>query len=214
MRVRNFSKKKVTGRFASHKRKKMSHWESRTMEKEYMYLLDYDPDVLDYQEQPLKIKYLLEGSQHEYTPDLFVRRRYTKQIVEVKPEKDVPDKMNQIKFKAATLFCERHGYEFCVVTERHIHTQLQRNIKFLYRYARQTVSPAFRYLVQSKMQEAENWEMEVGRLAALLAGVVGKRDPLSYIYTLVYHRNLIIDMNVPITSSSKVALPMIKTGGI
>lgn len=59
-------------------------WYESLSERDYMYLLEIDPDVLSYSSQPLKIIYTLDNRQRRYTPDFLVERRRQKQIIEIK----------------------------------------------------------------------------------------------------------------------------------
>ena len=59
--------RKVIGKFPSIKNGRMVWWESQ-IERDYLYLLEIDPDVVSYEEQPLKIRYYLDGEPHLYTP--------------------------------------------------------------------------------------------------------------------------------------------------
>ncbi len=64
MRVRKFTNRgsttKVIGKFPSLKNGKPVWWESQ-LERDFLYLLEIDDDVVSYYEQPLRIPYRLNG---------------------------------------------------------------------------------------------------------------------------------------------------------
>src|SRR5215216_2118746 len=81
--------RRVVGKFPSVKpRRKLVHWESQ-LERDFYYLLEIDPNVVSFREQPLRIEYILNGKLHYYTPDVLVERKQKIQIVEVKPKSKV-----------------------------------------------------------------------------------------------------------------------------
>lgn len=74
MRVRKISSYgKAVGRFSSFKMKDLIHWES-SLERDYFFILEFDQQVIEYYEQPLKIEYIFENKKRTYTPDILVKR--------------------------------------------------------------------------------------------------------------------------------------------
>lgn len=110
------------------------------LEKEYMLLLDFDPRVVRYDAQPLRIA-LSRG--RSYVPDLLVSYDVGKSdspigcdLVEIKCmehlEKYADDYRE--KFEAATAYAAHRGWQFVIRTERDIRTPRLRAVKFLRRY--------------------------------------------------------------------------------
>lgn len=97
-----------------------------------MYLLEIDPDVIDYRSQPFKIQYFYQGKERSYTPDLAVKRTDRKQIVEIKPQNKVSSEKNQVLFSQIAPRCSEEGWEFIVVTDKAIRVKPKlNNIKTL-----------------------------------------------------------------------------------
>jgi hypothetical protein len=48
-------------------------WESQ-IERDYIYLLEIDTDVISYKSQPFFLNYMKEGKTRKYTPDFWVKR--------------------------------------------------------------------------------------------------------------------------------------------
>src|SRR5258708_7622835 len=87
-KIPKYGAQKNIGKFSSVKTGRIAWYES-LLERDYMYLLDFDPKVTYWHEQPLKFRYTLEGKTHWYTPDLEVHRDSKNQIVEVKSQHQV-----------------------------------------------------------------------------------------------------------------------------
>lgn len=134
-KITNGRYKKIIGLFAGLKMEQV-WWES-PVERDYIYLLEADPDVLKYYGQPLQVKYYIDGEEHIYTPDFLVIRTNSRQIIEVKPEDKANCEENSKLFEQVAKVCKRNGYEFIVVTDKMIRIEPKlRNIKLLYKYAR------------------------------------------------------------------------------
>ncbi len=111
-------------------------WYESLNERDYMYLLEIDPDVVSYRSQPLKISYTLNNQLRRYTPDFFVQRRSREQIVEIKPEKRLNQDQNLQLFQVMNSLGQSQGWEFIVITDKMIKKEpLLSNLKLLYRYA-------------------------------------------------------------------------------
>jgi hypothetical protein len=109
-----------------------------------MKYLDDHPEVIWWASEELIIPYYspIDNKKHRYFPD-FVAKMKRKDgtvmtyVIEVKPEiqtkkpeqkrktkKYIQESMtyivNQCKWKAATEFCKDHGWEFKIITEKHL----------------------------------------------------------------------------------------------
>jgi hypothetical protein len=110
----------------------MSSWELRAFQ-----FLDVNPHVKKWASEEIVIPYFnpLKAKVCKYYPDLYMEYvdkdgNYQKYLVEIKPEKEktltkkstLYDKamivQNQAKWEAAEQFCEQHGLEFMVLTEK------------------------------------------------------------------------------------------------
>jgi TnsA endonuclease N terminal len=117
-----------------------SSWECRVMT-----WLDNNSDILSWASEELIISYVspVDGRTHRYFPDFVIKVR-TKDgktktmVIEVKPERQTiaPEKkkrvtkqyinevvtygINTAKWKAAEEFCLDRGWEFKIITEKHL----------------------------------------------------------------------------------------------
>lgn len=111
-------------------------WYESLNERNYMYLLEIDPDVLSYSTQPFKISYISDDKVRQYTPDFLVQRQSKQQIVEIKPSCWLDDEKNARRFSVIASTLKAHGWEFVTITDEMMSRgSLLNNVKLLYRYA-------------------------------------------------------------------------------
>jgi hypothetical protein len=206
VRVRNITNNggnKLIGKFPSVKMGRVVWYES-LLERDFLYLLEIDPDVISYQEQPGWIYYTLDGKRHRYTPDLLVQRRHKKQIVEVKPKKRAEEEKYVRLFRIAGCACEKKGYEFKVATEETIRLQPRLNIaKLLYKYSRTPVHA---------QHQIRCHEFFTGRQEASLGEVIrffaSGNTEQRVVYALICRGVLAVDPMRPLTHDCVVRLPI------
>jgi hypothetical protein len=195
--------RKVIGKFPSIKMGKMVWWESQ-IERDHLYLVEFDTDVLSYEEQPLKIRYYIDGEAHIYTPDLRVVRTFKKQIVEVKDwESAQKDEYIEL-FRRVAPICQREGYEFVVVTDRDIRIQPRlNNIKLIYKYAKTPVTSVHQIHLYSSFSDSAALT-----LGEITRGFASKGIPGSVVYAFIYRGILSVDLMQPISPASAVQLSL------
>ncbi len=138
------SGRNIVGHFPSLKLGRMVAFES-LLERDLICLLDYEPSVEWFSEQPLVIRYQHSGQWRQYTPDFHVVHRVHNLLFECKPKRFVYDPKNQIKFEAARLWCQERGWAFDVVTDEHLASNWRvKNIKLLTQFARYSIEPEIR----------------------------------------------------------------------
>lgn len=117
-----------------------SSWEVRVMN-----WFDRNPDVIEWGSEELVIPYIspVDGRPHRYFPDFFVKvktkdGKVRTMVVEVKPDRETKEPkqrqrvtkqyieevvtygVNQAKWKYAEEYCLDRGWEFKVLTEKHL----------------------------------------------------------------------------------------------
>ena len=144
----------VIGRFPSLKMGRMIAFES-LLERDFIYLLDYDQQVERFEEQPLTIEYGFDDQQRHYTPDFYVMLAGHSVLVECKPEHFVNTDENQRKFVVAHDWCIQRGWEFRVVTDQQVRGGFRlQNIKQLTQYARLTLAAEARSRIDAFLRQA------------------------------------------------------------
>ena len=107
------------GKYYSKKLNRELYYKSSYELKAFM-LLDADPNVVDYEYEPLPIEYVKPGTNYNsnYLIDLKVIYADGRtELIEVKPKKRSYGEIEQAKSKAATEYCEQNGYAFKLWTE-------------------------------------------------------------------------------------------------
>jgi hypothetical protein len=202
--VSNRGRRNVIGYFPSLKMRRMVQFES-TLERDLIYLLDFDRRVTAFEEQPLKITYQHEGKTLSYTPDfqvVFAGSRTA--LLECKPRCFVGSEENQRKFSAAQAWCAVHGWQFHVVTEEQLRAGYRlQNVRLLTQHARHEVNVPLK-----------------GRIFAFLAGarqpvtigdVLGGVNPVNPnavimpIFHMAYHHELYLPLDdAPLSAQSTI----------
>ncbi|WP_408034619.1 TnsA endonuclease N-terminal domain-containing protein [Tenacibaculum aestuarii] len=139
-RVREIKLKKfsLSGQITSQKNNSIIQFES-SLERDYSILLEFQPNIKCYLEQPMIINYKEGKRGRKYIPDFFVQELDSEingRVVEVKYQKELFEKRDilKCKFEAARKFCFENNLKFEVVTENEIRTEYLKNCKFLWKY--------------------------------------------------------------------------------
>lgn len=156
----------VTGRLASTKNQRLVGFES-TLEKDFLLLLEFAPDVSGFDEQPITICYRdAHGQPRRYTPDVLVRfhapDRPT-ELYEVKYRDDLRQNwaVYRPKFKAAWRYARQQRWRFRWVTEREVRTPRLSNARFLRRFRALNPPESDRALLLSMLAQARATTPEV-----------------------------------------------------
>lgn len=175
----NFGGTHMLVRFPSLKLGRMVSCESR-LEGDYVELLDFDPVVTWFEEQPLTIAYVHDGRRRRYTADFATREAGRRFLVECKPAHQLASDANRRIFAAARAWCADHDYTFRVVTEREIrHGHRLANIRCLRAYARHQPDPRTRTRALAALGATPTGALPLATLAAASAAVGGP-PPLAF----------------------------------
>ena len=207
MPVRSVSNRggNATGRFPSLKMGRMIQFES-LVELDYIYLLDYDPNIKWFEEQPRTIEYQWEQKTLRYTPDFLVIRQGYSTLVECKPDQFVDTEENNRKFRAAELWCSEVGWTFSVVTTSQIRNGFRlNNIKFLTRYARYQPDVTIRSRIYDHL---------LGAIPPITIQVLAQTifpdntaAGIAAIFHMIFHDELTVELDLsPITESSLISI--------
>jgi hypothetical protein len=192
------------GKFPSVKLRRMVGYQS-LIERDFIYLLDYDPAVSTYCEQPVTLHYLYDGKRRCYTPDFSFTADGRQFLVECKHHQYIQPEANRPKWDAARDWSSVHNTKFRVVTEQMIRVGCYlTNVKRL--------TDAARYAVTAKVQMEVQHYLEAHdgvRLIDLVERLDGvpTAGAVTVILHLVYRQLLWIPLSSPITPDSPVFLP-------
>ena len=133
----------ITGHFPSIKNNTSIGFESK-LEKAHFLSLEFDNEVISYQEQP-QIEICINGNDKIYSADCYIKRAKISlkkdSIVEVKYTNEIEKRKDYFekKFEATTISANKLNLDFEVYTEK-IHSEIYLdNLDFLYRYKLQPI---------------------------------------------------------------------------
>lgn len=196
-KIRNTGSKKHIGTFPSEKNGRPIDWES-LLERDYIYLLEFDRGVKSYTEQPLTLTTRYNGKNYKYTPDVLVVRDKKTILVEVKPKNKLmrllEDDVFKRKVEAANNYCSENGYKFVVVTDEEIQAgNLLTNVKRLFKFSRIVVPSADFLAIRNEL--IVNGKMSIIELSYKLANSkVEQKRIQALVFSLLYSQKLICDL--------------------
>jgi len=204
----------LTGLVSNTRTRSMTAFES-SLERDFLLLLDFDPDVEFYEEQPLTITYDDRGRRRTYTPDVFVRYRIDPfqakptppLLFEVKYRDDLRQHWREYrpKFRAAGRYARQHDWRFRLVTERHIRIPYLDNVKFLRSYPAMVINASYRtWLLHTLLELGETTPARL--LTAMSQDRWQQAEILPTLWQLIATRQIATDLRQPLTMQSRIQL--------
>lgn len=208
MPVRKIKKnyRSLTGFFASVKNGRSMAYES-ALERDYFLLLEFDADVLSYEEQPLTLDGALDGKTFKYTPDCLVHHRSGEKILaEVKYKSELEKDSELVRrLMAAKDSAGENGFSFRVVTDENIRGPMLTNVRFLYQYiAEPTNFVSARDRIVDLLDQAG--EMMVAEMLDFQHSDELKRRALEATWHMVCRGVLRVDLHAPLSNNSVISL--------
>lgn len=206
----------VTGGFASAKNKRLLGFES-LLERDYMLILEFDPAVESFEEQPVRIPVLGKTARAtSYVPDILVhyypdRRGKARKplLAEVKKSSDLERHKEKYapKFAAAKKYAAEQGWDFRIVTEKDIRSKRLQNLKFLREFHLSMPNPADAARVLDALGQS-NTPLDMGTLFERMEVDVAERLRLiPVVWHLVATSRIAIDLDQPLTDTTSLSLP-------
>ncbi|MEM8673443.1 MAG: hypothetical protein AAGF83_06175 [Cyanobacteria bacterium P01_G01_bin.67] len=120
---------------------KTSVWYESLLQRDLMYWLEFDPDVVSYTTSTKPLKYYNKVTKELYYPDFQIIRHQKKQVVDLKFQKAIKSTKYRQLYPILCQVCRDAEWEYTALTELQIHQEPTiSNIKLLYRYAREDFS--------------------------------------------------------------------------
>ncbi|WP_066221006.1 TnsA endonuclease N-terminal domain-containing protein [Aliarcobacter cryaerophilus] len=167
----------ITGHFPSIKNNTSIGFESK-LEKDHFLSLEFDNEVIFYQEQP-QIEIFFNGKNQIYSADCYIKRAKNSNkkdsIVEVKYTNEIEKRKEYFekKFESAKTSANKLNLDFEVYTEK-IHSEIYLdNLDFLYRYKLQPIEN--KYEDQILKMVNKNHKISAFDLANLIS-----KNPIEY----------------------------------
>lgn len=134
--LKRFSNRGVMPSLKPHLKGVVLEYES-VLERDFLLLLDHDPNCIDLQTQPIELTYITKtGKEARIYPDCWAIFKNEKQVLfDVKPESQYRKLTKtpnwNLRIKAIQKFCKKMGWVYQVTTEKKIHCLRLNNIKDL-----------------------------------------------------------------------------------
>ena len=193
------------GKFPSLKLGRMVGYQS-LIERDFIYLLDFDATVTTYAEQPFSLHYKDGSKQRRYTPDFSFTRDNQTYLVECKHHDFMQPEKNRLKWAAARQWCDERGAVFVVVTEAAIRAGHRlENVKLLTDYARYTVDESTKLTILQAALTA-NSPLTMSDMMMTVSSSY-PQTAITPILHMVYHRLLFVPLDeAAITVNSTITL--------
>jgi|TARA_A100001391_G_scaffold71668_1_gene45731 hypothetical protein len=146
----------------------MIKWDSQ-IERDLLYYLEFDDDVIEYFEQPIKFKYLHNHTYHYYFPDYEIRRKSTSKLkyVELKPESELLKNEIRLKYETIATAMDEAGHDFEIITEKSLREEPRfSNLKLLNKYYRDKACPVLIGRVKRDIENSFSSFLTLGELAS------------------------------------------------
>lgn len=212
----------ASGRFISRKQNNRIIQFESSLERDFIYLCEFDNNIIRYIDQPTKIEYIdSKGKKRIYTPDFLVEyKKNQKQsdIIEIKYSNYLSKNSHlyEEKFHHARLYCKKNALTFSVLTEKDIREGQKSyltNISFLLKH-RETIG-------RSKSSLHNDIDIEISLnlikelrlknktsindlLETYSSKYITDRDPLYYIWFLISNNYISCNLKELLTKNSLI----------
>lgn len=167
-----------------------------TLERDLLFVLEYETQVLQYQEQPFVVAAQVEGRERCYTPDYALWTKSGQTLVECKPAAQLSDPHTQQQITVGTRWASVHDWHFEVVTDVTLRAgSYLTNLKLLWRYSRLRVTPAARVSLLDRLVAVDS--LPLSQLATT-------PEDLPPVLHLLFHHALHADLTQPLSGQSRV----------
>lgn len=184
-----------------------------TLERDFLYLADFNSRVCKIVAQPLRIVYADEtGVNTNYTPDFLVKFRpigdepaWSPILYEVKYREELVDRWQELrpKFRAATALCRERGWRFRIITDQFIRTPFLKNVIFLRNYLQWSDKDGLGIILMQTMHV-----LGQSTPAELLAASFWSKDrrmlAVGVMWNLIATRGIGADLTQPLTMESEI----------
>lgn len=194
------SRARSTGKYPSWKMGRMIQWESPN-ERNAFRLLDANPAVKYFFEQPLKIRYLLDGEERLHYPDILVVTNQTKELWEIKPKSEATRPENMARTELMTKALPEFGFIYRMISAEDLarNTRMA-NVITLLKYGRAEIPVLDREKLRRLLDQTDfPW-------GAVIDGALGLNGR-SYVCRLVLEGAMTFDLEEAITHDTILTRP-------
>ena len=184
------------------------------LERDTFALLEFDPTVDEYIEQPLHVYYADGENKRAHIRDILVRYKaglslgcdhclyqvkYSEELLKRWPEFHPP-------LRAASRFAHNRGWKFRVATERTVRTQMLKNVKLLLPYRGRSFDLPAAGIVLDIMVDHSR-DCTLGDILSSVEPQLSRRVAAGLIWHLIARHMLSVDLDQRLTLETKVRRP-------
>lgn len=195
----------ITGKFASKKSDRLISYESK-LERDFLYLFEFENIVLRIIEQPITIEYGLNDKKYFYTPDFYLETPsgHKNIVIEVKYKNELAKKFKELKpkFKALNKLAKEKEVDFFIFTDKCPYIKSDKykfNVHFLLNYDE---------LNQKHLDIIKDLFIPYITIQELLEKYTSDKlkqlEILNSLYCMIRRKILIIDMYQKLTTNSQL----------
>lgn len=178
------------------------------LERDLATSLEFDDDVVSYQEQPLFVHYVgSDGCARRGVPDFLIcfQPPRVPVLCDVKYRAELLRAWPRLKprFKAALATARDRGWRYRIFTEREIRTPFLENAKFLLPYRHRPQEPDDTETILFALRQLGEWT-PAGIVAAISSSRVEQTRLLTAVWTLIANRAIQTDLHTALTMSSRI----------
>lgn len=194
----------VTGRIFSKKSNRLIGYESK-LERDFIYLFEFDNRIEKILEQPITINYQLDGQNRKYTPDFFLLFKNGDEcLVEIKYKDDLYNTFDELKykFKAAIQYSSNNNCKFKIMTNKcslMSNKDYMFNVHFLLSY--DTITYEVYELIKSKIVNCNTVQELLNNLSD---DRYKQLEYINQVWTLVKKQVIELDLIKKINNNSEI----------
>lgn len=179
------------------------------IERDFIYVLEYDAQVLSYTAHPWRITGTTrDGSTHDYTPDFLVIRASDRILVECKPAEKVDDEGTRQQCEVGLQWAAAHDHRFLLVTDQQLRAgHLLTNLKILWKYSRFPVPPATTRQCLALLGAHPDGVRFIDLATELAQSPTPSLVHAPALYALLFRHVLGTDLSTPLGPTSLLFLP-------
>lgn len=191
-------RERFTGKYPSWKMGRMVQWES-PHERNAFVLLDADPRVTRFAEQPLVIDYILNGESHCHYPDVLVVCGNSKQLWEIKSKEESLTDDTKIRTALLTHALSRHGYQYKLILGEDLKQKpFLSNAELIIKFGRRPIS-----LIQHESIRRAFSGNPAVKWGEIVSGRLGK-DGRQIVCRLILEGELVFEFDQPLQSDTVI----------
>ena len=190
------SRARSTRKYPSWKMGRMIQWES-IHERNAFVLLDADPNVKRFREQPLVIEYTLNGKPHRHFPDLLVVYGNAKHLWEIKSREAALSDETKLRTALLSHALSRYGFQYRLILGESLEQKsFLSNAELLNRFGRHPIS-----FIQREKARRVFFDRTGVTWGEIISGTLGM-DGRQIVCRLILEGTLMFEFGLPLQSDT------------